>query len=145
MTSIFRSSCCLFNDAARNSGCIASNEWMNGWMIVNWKGGGPIYWPDNLMLKKSRDSAVGIATGYGLDDRGVGVRVPVKCVINTVTFQPILYFQWPFFVVCFTALSVSLATQRRMVEWLVIMNWKLFERKRPWLNPGIIPIFAWKD
>jgi hypothetical protein len=24
-----------------------------------------------------RDSAVGIATGYGLDDRGVGVRVPV--------------------------------------------------------------------
>jgi hypothetical protein len=25
----------------------------------------------------SRDSVVGIATGYGLDDRGVGVRVPV--------------------------------------------------------------------
>jgi hypothetical protein len=25
--------------------------------------------------KKSRDSAVGIATGYGLDGRGVGVRV----------------------------------------------------------------------
>jgi hypothetical protein len=25
----------------------------------------------------SQDSAVGIATGYGLDDRGVGVRVPV--------------------------------------------------------------------
>jgi hypothetical protein len=25
----------------------------------------------------SRDSAVGIATGYGLDDREVGVRVPV--------------------------------------------------------------------
>jgi hypothetical protein len=25
----------------------------------------------------SRDSAVGIATGYGLDDRGIGVRVPV--------------------------------------------------------------------
>jgi hypothetical protein len=24
----------------------------------------------------SRDSPVGIATGYGLDDRGVGVRVP---------------------------------------------------------------------
>jgi hypothetical protein len=24
-----------------------------------------------------RDSAVGIATGYGLDHRGVGVRVPV--------------------------------------------------------------------
>jgi hypothetical protein len=26
---------------------------------------------------KNRDSAVGIATGYGLDGRGVGVRVPV--------------------------------------------------------------------
>jgi hypothetical protein len=26
---------------------------------------------------RSRDIAVGIATGYGLDDRGVGVRVPV--------------------------------------------------------------------
>jgi hypothetical protein len=25
----------------------------------------------------SRGSSVGIATGYGLDDRGVGVRVPV--------------------------------------------------------------------
>jgi hypothetical protein len=26
---------------------------------------------------RSRDRAVGIATGYGLDDRGVGVQVPV--------------------------------------------------------------------
>jgi hypothetical protein len=26
----------------------------------------------------SRDSAVGIATGYGLDDQGIGVRVPVR-------------------------------------------------------------------
>jgi hypothetical protein len=25
---------------------------------------------------KSRDSVVGIATGYGLEDQGVGVRVP---------------------------------------------------------------------
>jgi hypothetical protein len=31
------------------------------------------------MVRKivSRDCAVGIATGYGLDDKGVGVRVPV--------------------------------------------------------------------
>jgi hypothetical protein len=28
-------------------------------------------------LLRSRNSAVGIATGYGLDDGGVGVRVPV--------------------------------------------------------------------
>jgi hypothetical protein len=26
---------------------------------------------------RSRDSVIGIVTGYGLDDRGVGVRVPV--------------------------------------------------------------------
>jgi hypothetical protein len=26
---------------------------------------------------RSRDSVIGIATGYGLDDRGVGIRVPV--------------------------------------------------------------------
>jgi hypothetical protein len=30
---------------------------------------------------ESRDSAVGIATCYGLDDRGVGVRVPVGAKI----------------------------------------------------------------
>jgi hypothetical protein len=29
----------------------------------------------------SRDSAVGIATGYRLDDRGVGVRVPVGATL----------------------------------------------------------------
>jgi hypothetical protein len=29
-----------------------------------------------LFSKGSRDSAVGIATGYGQDDRGVGIRVP---------------------------------------------------------------------
>jgi hypothetical protein len=29
----------------------------------------------------SRDSSVGIATGYGLDDRGVGARVPVEARI----------------------------------------------------------------
>jgi hypothetical protein len=29
------------------------------------------------MSMSCRDSAVSIATGYGLDDRGVGVRVPV--------------------------------------------------------------------
>jgi hypothetical protein len=32
---------------------------------------------DNLLLIMSRDSSVGIATGYGLDDQGVGFRFPV--------------------------------------------------------------------
>jgi hypothetical protein len=30
-----------------------------------------------LKYTRSRDSEVGITTGYGLDSRGVGVRVPV--------------------------------------------------------------------
>jgi hypothetical protein len=33
----------------------------------------------------SLDSSVGIATGYGLDDRGVGVRVPVESRIFSST------------------------------------------------------------
>jgi glutamine synthetase len=32
---------------------------------------------EEYLLLGSRDSVVGIATSYGLDDRGVGVRVPV--------------------------------------------------------------------
>jgi hypothetical protein len=35
-----------------------------------------------------RDSAVGIATGYGLDDRGVGVRVPVGSRIFSSSCGP---------------------------------------------------------
>jgi hypothetical protein len=32
---------------------------------------------DLILCGESRDSAVGVAAGYTLDDRGVGVRVPV--------------------------------------------------------------------
>jgi hypothetical protein len=31
-----------------------------------------------IIIIESRNSAVGITTGYGLDDREVGVRVPVR-------------------------------------------------------------------
>jgi hypothetical protein len=31
----------------------------------------------HIPVMENRDSAVGIATGYGLDVQGVGVRVPV--------------------------------------------------------------------
>jgi hypothetical protein len=34
---------------------------------------------------QSRDSLVGIATGYGLDDRGVGIRVPVESRIFSMS------------------------------------------------------------
>jgi hypothetical protein len=37
---------------------------------------------------KNRDSAVGIATGYGLDDQGVGVRIPVGARIFTSPCLP---------------------------------------------------------
>jgi hypothetical protein len=37
---------------------------------------------------RSRDSVVGIVTGYGLDDRGVGVRVPVGSRIFSSPRRP---------------------------------------------------------
>jgi hypothetical protein len=37
---------------------------------------------------RSRESVVGIATGYGLDDRGVGVRVPVFSRIFSSSRRP---------------------------------------------------------
>jgi hypothetical protein len=36
----------------------------------------------------SRDSAAGITTGYWLDDRGIGVRVPVGLKIFTSSCRP---------------------------------------------------------
>jgi hypothetical protein len=39
---------------------------------------------------RSRDSVVDIATGYGLDDRGVGVRALVGSRIFLTSFRPVL-------------------------------------------------------
>jgi hypothetical protein len=39
-------------------------------------------------MGRSRDRAVGIATGYGLDDRGVGVRFPVESRIFSSPRRP---------------------------------------------------------
>jgi hypothetical protein len=39
-------------------------------------------------MKWSRDSKVGIATGYGLEDRGIGVRVPVGSKIFSSPRSP---------------------------------------------------------
>jgi hypothetical protein len=41
-----------------------------------------------LSKVKSRDSAVGIEAGYGLEDQGVGVRVPVEARIFTSACRP---------------------------------------------------------
>jgi hypothetical protein len=40
------------------------------------------------VLNRSWDGVVGIATGYGLDDRGVGVRVPVGSRIFSSPRRP---------------------------------------------------------
>jgi hypothetical protein len=42
---------------------------------------GVIFSDISLFSDRSQDSAVGITTGYGLDDRGVGVRVLVGAII----------------------------------------------------------------
>jgi hypothetical protein len=39
-------------------------------------------------LVQSRESAVGIATGYGLDEQDVGVRVPMGARIFTSPYRP---------------------------------------------------------
>jgi hypothetical protein len=41
-----------------------------------------------------RDSIVGIATGYGLDDRGVGIRVPVESRIFSTLRRPDQLWGW---------------------------------------------------
>jgi hypothetical protein len=41
-----------------------------------------------LIFGRSPDSVVGIATSYGLDDRGVGVRLPVGSRIFTSPNRP---------------------------------------------------------
>jgi hypothetical protein len=42
-------------------------------------------------VSKSRDSSVGITTGYGLDDQGVGVRVPMRSRIFCSPRRPDRY------------------------------------------------------
>jgi hypothetical protein len=41
-----------------------------------------------MNIEGMQDSLVGIATGYGLDDRGVGIRVPVGSRIFTSPCRP---------------------------------------------------------
>jgi hypothetical protein len=44
--------------------------------------------PSIEWIPGARDSAVGTVTGYGLDDRGVGVRVPVGSRIFSYPRRP---------------------------------------------------------
>jgi hypothetical protein len=47
-----------------------------------------LIWIRKGQLQRSQDNVVGIATGYGLDDRGVGVRVPVGSRISSSPCRP---------------------------------------------------------
>jgi hypothetical protein len=48
--------------------------------------------PTNSPILGSRDSSVGIATVYGLDGRGIGVRVPIRAVfyVTSSSSRPVL-------------------------------------------------------
>jgi hypothetical protein len=56
-----------------------------------------IYIYKNCLLRGSRDSAVGIPTGYGLDVRAVGVRIPVGSGFFSISTssRPTLGFTQP--------------------------------------------------
>jgi hypothetical protein len=43
----------------------------------------------------NRDSSVGIATGYGLNDRGVRVQVPIGARMLSSPYLPVLYWGPP--------------------------------------------------
>jgi hypothetical protein len=45
--------------------------------------------------KKSRDSSVGIATGYGLKDRMMGVRSPGRWGLGIFLFDTMSSTDWP--------------------------------------------------
>jgi hypothetical protein len=47
------------------------------WCLVKHRDNFNFYTCHSFLIQLSRDSSVGIATGYGLDDRTIGVRFPV--------------------------------------------------------------------
>jgi hypothetical protein len=49
-----------------------------------------IYFRQHYLHYCSRDSVVSTVTGYGLDDRGVGVRVPIGSYIFSKSSIPVL-------------------------------------------------------
>jgi hypothetical protein len=68
----------------------------------------------------SRVSVVGIATGYGLDDRGVGVRVPewVKNFLFSTSSRPALGSIQPHIQWVLVALSLGVKRPEREVDQL---------------------------
>jgi hypothetical protein len=65
----------------------ATNSFRSGRSQENADWFGRAHWNKDYRMctgyNRSRDSVVGIATGYGLDNRGVGVRIPARTRIFT--------------------------------------------------------------
>jgi hypothetical protein len=91
--------CCI-------DGWMNRSHWTNEWDILS-----PPYATEN------RDSSVGIATGYGLDDRGVGVSVPLGSRIFSTSSRPALgYTQPPIqWIPGVESLDVKLTTQLQLI------------------------------
>jgi hypothetical protein len=47
--------------------------------------------PTDLRVARSRNCVVDIATGYGLEDRGVGIQVPVGAIYFNISATSIQY------------------------------------------------------
>jgi hypothetical protein len=75
--------CCPYAKPGRRGGKPASNRWATArpkyLITLNYK---------RSLSTRSRDSVVGIAISYGLDDRGFGVRVPVGLKIFSSPESP---------------------------------------------------------
>jgi hypothetical protein len=93
-TRVFRDGCTVLGISAQGHYCSNVQNKKNGGFFFR------IIHPDEAIFysesqnkivlnrNDNRDSAVGIATGYGLDDRGVGVRVLVGSSIFTSPSRP---------------------------------------------------------
>jgi hypothetical protein len=90
----------------------------------------------------SRDGAVGIMTGYGLDDRGVGVRAPVRGIFSLFR---VVYFgseaQSAFYSVDKGALSPWVKRPRREAGHSLLTSGEV---KKAGVIPRFLHAFSWR-
>jgi hypothetical protein len=65
-------------------GCFKQVPYMNPVLTLDWSS-----------FTRSQDSSVGIATGYGLDDQGIGVRVPIWSKFSLLHVVQIVHPSYP--------------------------------------------------
>jgi hypothetical protein len=76
----FKLTSVIYCNSGSFSDPLLESTWCTHWYFI--------YINMSMSLIRSRDSAVGIATGYGLDDQRVGVRVPVGSRIVSSPRRP---------------------------------------------------------